>query len=940
MTSAQAPFPGAPLILVDASSYLFRAFHALPPLTNSKGQPTGAAKGVISMFRSLLKEYPNSPVVAVFDAKGPTFRHQQYSEYKANRPPMDPDLRVQIEPIHEIIKAMGLPLLVIDGVEADDVIGTLAHQATEHKQECIVSTGDKDMAQLVTDHVHLVNTMTNERLDEDAVRAKYGFGPEYIIDYLALMGDKVDNIPGVPGVGEKTAKALISGIGGIQELYDNLDQIATLEFRGAKTMSKKLEDNRELAELSYQLATIKCDVELEFKLGDLSNKEQDNDRLLELFTELEFRSWVKEMGGELKAGAGSGSQALSHTDDSGEQQVIEINFPDKTASRCIVTEQGLEQLVNEIRASQQCSVVPVMGKGHYLTAPLYGLAISPAAGKGYYLPWSCEAEGTPELLSEQTIVDALKPLLESWNITKLGHDVKALRHALQRFDLKLSNCKQDSLLKGFVLDSTIRRVSGLDRHYDLFSVDNLVRRYLNWEPQLLTDLAGTGAKQKTLDTLPLDQVAPFVSEQADAVLRLNTWFDAQLQQTLELQRVYTGIEQPLIEVLTQVEHTGTLLDVDYLHSLSEKFRGRIEQLEREAHEEAGEVFNLSSPKQLGVILFEKQGLPVLQKTATGQPSTNEEVLTELALTYDLPKKILEHRHLSKLVGTYTDPLPGMVNADTGRVHTTYNQAGAATGRFSSNDPNLQNIPVRSEEGRAIRKAFIAPEGYRMVAADYSQIELRIMTHLSQDANLISAFKEGKDIHRATAAEVIGVPEDEVTSEQRRSAKAINFGLIYGMSAFGLAKQLGVSRGEAQQYVDNYFERYPGVKRYMEQTRSEASEKGYVETLFGRRLYLPDIKASKQMLRKAAERTAINAPMQGTAADIIKRAMVDVQAWLGNRQDGPRMIMQVHDELVFEVPESQVDSFIQGVKFRMQNAADLDVPLVVDVGIGSNWEEAH
>lgn len=940
MTSEQAPYPGAPLILVDASSYLFRAFHALPPLTNSKGQPTGAAKGVISMFRSLLKEYPNSPVVAVFDAKGPTFRHEQYSEYKAHRPPMDPDLRVQIEPIHEVIKAMGLPLLVIDGVEADDVIGTLAHQATEHKQECIVSTGDKDMAQLVTDHVHLVNTMSNERLDEDAVRAKYGFGPEYIIDYLALMGDKVDNIPGVPGVGEKTAKALISGIGGLEELYANLDKIATLDFRGAKTMAKKLEANRELAELSYELATIKCDVDMDVGLADLHNNEPDKDRLLELFTELEFRSWVKDLGGDLKAGAGSGSQALSHTDHPGEDQPVEFDFPAETDSRCIVSEQGLEQLVAEIRASQQCSVVPVMGRGHYLTASLFGLAVSPSAGKAYYLPWACSAEGSPELLAEQTIIAALRPLLESWNITKLGHDVKALRHALHRYEIKLSNCVQDSMLKGFVLDSTIRRVAGLDRHYDLFSVDNLVRRYLNWEPQTLTDLAGSGAKQKILDTLPLDQITPYIGQQADAVLRLNTWFDAQLQQTIELQRVYTGIEQPLIEVLTRVEQTGTLLDVDYLHSLSKRFRDRIEQLEREAHEEAGEDFNLSSPKQLGVILFEKQGLPVLQKTATGQPSTNEEVLSELALTYDLPKKILEHRHLSKLVGTYTDPLPGLVNPETGRVHTTYNQAGAATGRFSSNDPNLQNIPVRSAEGRAIRKAFIAPKGYCIVAADYSQIELRIMTHLSQDKNLISAFKEGKDIHRATAAEVIGVPEDEVTSEQRRSAKAINFGLIYGMSAFGLAKQLGIGRGEAQQYVDNYFERYPGVKRYMDQTRSEAAEKGYVETLFGRRLYLPDIKASKQMLRKAAERTAINAPMQGTAADIIKRAMVDVQAWLGNKQGGANMIMQVHDELVFEVPEAQVDDFIRGVKFRMQSAADLDVPLVVDVGVGNNWEEAH
>ncbi|AJQ93148.1 DNA polymerase I [Gynuella sunshinyii] len=939
MTSAN---PSVPVILIDGSSYLFRAFHAMPPLTNSKGQPTGAVKGVINMVRSMVLEYPDSIIAVVFDAKGPTFRHQQYAEYKANRPPMPDDLRVQIEPIHAIIKAMGLPLLCVEGVEADDVIGTLARQATEQGRECIISTGDKDMAQLVSEHVRLVNTMKNEVLDVQGVNDKYGFGPEHMIDYLALMGDKVDNIPGVPGVGEKTAQALIAGIGGLDDLYANLDKIAGLTFRGAKTMAKKLEDNKELAYLSHQLATIKCDVELDYAVDTLRHDTPDKDALLNLYLEQEFKTWVNELGGDMPAKpAANGRSAESVSSQQTEAVETELEFPQTTQAKCVATQEGLKQLIEQIWSARQLALVPVREKGHYLRTRLTGLAFCMTPGTAYYLPFSCQAEDTPVLLDDHLALELLKPVLESYDITKIAHDIKALRHAFKPYGIRLANCKQDTMLKAFVADSTIRRVSELSAHFGHLSIDNLVRRYLNWSPQTIEEVAGaTGVKQKTIDSLPLNESTRYLAEQADAVMRMNIWLDARLAATGELEKVYTGIEQPLIPVLTRVEDAGAMLNVEYLHSLTEKFRQRMGVLEREAHEEAGEAFNLSSPKQIGVILFEKQGLPVLQKTATGQPSTNEEVLSELALTYDLPKRILEYRHLNKLVGTYTEPLPGLVNPDTGRVHTSYNQAGAATGRFSSNDPNLQNIPVRSEEGRAIRQAFIAPEGYKIVAADYSQIELRIMTHLSQDQNLIKAFREGRDIHRATAAEVMGVAEDQVSSEQRRNAKAINFGLIYGMSAFGLAKQLGIGRKEAQEYVDTYFARYPGVRRYMDETRAEASETGYVETIFGRRLYLPDIKASKQMLRKAAERTAINAPMQGTAADIIKRAMVDVQAWLGSSRLDATMIMQVHDELIFEVPERNVEEFIHGVKLRMQHAADIDVPLVVDVGVGENWEQAH
>jgi len=933
-----------PVVLVDGSSYLFRAFHAMPELTNSKGQQTGAVKGVINMLRTLERQYSESEIIVIFDAKGPTFRHEQYTEYKAHRPPMPDELREQIAPIHEIIRAKGLPLLCVEGVEADDVIGTLAAEATLHKIECVISTGDKDMAQLVNEHVQLINTMKNEIMDIDGVNNKYGFGPDRMIDYLALMGDKVDNIPGVPGVGEKTATALIAGLGGLDEIYSHLDDIAGLPFRGAKTMAKKLVEHKDLAYLSYQLATIKCDVVLDQHLTDITQSEPDNEKLLELYQQMEFKTWINELSeGDAQQNHTTSmtSGSTQNTAQEVSQKTVNLAFPAHTEAACIVTDDGLEQLLKTIYQSGQVAIQTVKASGHYLQKRPLGISFCCEPGKAFYIPFHSDVENAPQLLDEHLCFIKLKPMLEDYSIHKIGHDLKTLRHQLQHYGIKPAHIIDDVWLKAFILNGTVKRDPQLDKNFPALGADSLARTYLDWAPTLFTDIAGPfGARQTPVAGIDLALLTQWAAEQADIILRLNYWLDANMDADSDLGRVYSAIEQPLIPVLQRVEQQGALLDQGYLESLTSRFTERMTTLEHEAFAEAGEEFNLSSPKQLGVILFEKLQLPVLQKTATGQPSTNEEVLSELALSYDLPKRILEHRHLSKLVGTYTKPLPKLINSDTGRVHTSYNQAGAATGRFSSNDPNLQNIPIRSPEGRAIRKAFIAPKGFKLVAADYSQIELRIMTHLSQDQALIDAFRHGKDIHRATAAEIMSIPEDQVTTEQRRNAKAINFGLIYGMSAFGLAKQLGIGRKEAASYVQAYFERYPGVQRYMNETRVAASETGYVETLFGRRLYLPDINSSKQMLKKAAERTAINAPMQGTAADIIKRAMIDVQTWLDSSHMTARIIMQVHDELVFEVPEDQLEEFIPGVKLRMQHAADLDVPLVVDVGYGDNWDEAH
>lgn len=944
--------PQKPIILVDGSSYLFRAFHAMPPLTNSQGMPTGAIKGVINMIRSLEQQYAGSEIFVVFDAKGPTFRHEQYAEYKANRPPMPDELRVQIAPIHAIIQAKGHPLICIEGVEADDVIGTLAAHATQKGIDCVISTGDKDMAQLVNAHITLVNTMTSEKLDVDGVTAKYGFGPELMIDYLGLMGDKSDNIPGVPGVGQKTATALIAGLGSLANIYDNLDKIATLEFRGAKTMAAKLAEHKEQALLSYQLATIKCDVPLETRLEDLAQIAPDNAALLALYTELEFRTWINDLNQSTDTGQipfaaqatnGADRQIAKVTTSTTAlpqpESVAGLNLPCEVT--CVVSETGLDKVIAEITQAGQCAIALIRAPGHYLQQRPMAVAVATQIGAAYYLPFQCDDADAPPLLDEYQCFHKLKSVLENYDITKLGHDIKSLRHQLDHYGIEPAHFFDDVWLKAFVFDSVIKRHPSLDKSSAALSIDSLVRHFCDWQPATYVDIAGTpGTKQKLPSALPLASISQWAGEQADGILRINAWLAKNMPQASDLGRVYSGIEQPLIPVLQRVERQGTLLDTQYLNELSHSFSDRIAQLEATVYEEAGETFNLSSPKQLGFILFEKMGLPVIQKTATGQPSTNEAVLNELAADYSLPKHLLEHRHLSKLVGTYTQPLPKLVNSDTGRVHTSYNQAGAATGRFASNDPNLQNIPIRSAEGRAIRRAFIAAPGRKIVAADYSQIELRIMTHLSQDPTLINAFNQGQDIHRATAADIMGVAPEAVTSEQRRNAKAINFGLIYGMSAFGLAQQLDISRTEANAYVEAYFERYPGVRRYMDETRVLAAEKGYVETVFGRRLYLPDINAGKQMLRKAAERTAINAPMQGTAADIIKRAMVDVQSWLDSSHMNAHMIMQVHDELVFEVPEDELEAFKAGVAMRMQHAADLDVPLIVDIGVGDNWDEAH
>lgn len=929
-----------PVVLVDGSSYLFRAFHALPPLTNSAGQQTGAVKGVISMLRKLAADYPDSHIAVVFDAKGPTFRNDIYDQYKANRPPMPDELREQIEPIHAIVKAMGLPLLSIPGVEADDVIGTLADQATHSGQECLISTGDKDMAQLVSAHVTLMDTMKNETMDVDGVIRKYGFPPERMVDYLALMGDKVDNIPGVPGVGQKTALALIQGLGGLDDIYANLDKIKDLDFRGAKTMAKKLEEHREQAYLSHELATIKLDVPLDFKVDQLTPTDPDTDTLLGLYQQMEFKTWIREMTGETASnGNGATSKSPSTTEAGAPKAEAPVAVkPESTDYQVLGQKAELVAFLDKADTQGRLTVLPVRELGHYHQSDLVGVALALEPGVGAYVPLVAEQGDT---LNEAELWDALAPRLATYDVRKTGYDFKALWHVLMPRDHGAAHLARDTLLMAFVYDSTVRRDRRLNNHFSPLSLDNLFRQYLDEEPKTVEDYLGKfGKRQLPISSADPAEIGLWFAERADLTGRLADWLEQGLA-SRGLTGVYEHIEKPLIKVLAQVEENGTLLDVPYIRQVSHDLKERMTALVTECHEIAGTEFNLGSPKQLGEVLFTKLGLPVVSKTASGAPSTNEDVLTELAQQgYELPERILKYRHLSKLVGTYTDPLPELVEDRTGRLHTSYNQSGAQTGRLSSTDPNLQNIPIRSEEGRSIRRAFVAPKGYKVVAADYSQIELRIMTHLSQDANLIQAFREGRDIHRATAAEVMGIEEDKVSSEQRRSAKAINFGLIYGMSAFGLARQLGISRTDAQQYVDTYFERYPGVRRYMDETRAEASETGYVETLFGRRLYLPDIKAGKQMLRRAAERTAINAPMQGTAADIIKMAMVDVANWLHKSRYRARMVMQVHDELVFEVHEDDLEPVTEGIRFRMQHCASLDVPLIVDVGVGESWESAH
>ena len=901
-----------PLILVDGSSYLYRAFHALPPLTNSKGEPTGAVKGVINMLRRLQKDYPSSVIVVVFDAKGKTFRDEIFAEYKANRPPMPDELRPQVQPIYDIVKAMGLPLLVEEGVEADDVIGTLAKQAEEIGQPVVISTGDKDMAQLVNEHVTLVNTMTDTLLDIEGVKAKFGLPPELIIDFLALMGDKVDNIPGVPGVGEKTALALIQQLGGIDTIYKDLEAVRALGFRGAKKMPEKLSEHEEQARLSYLLATIKTDVEVSHQIADIQQQPVDSESLLTLFKGLEFKTWVQE----LEEGESSSGQANS----------VEV----QTEYTSILTKADFNQWLDWLKSASLFALDTETTSLDYMQAKIVGLSFAIEAGKAAYVPCAHDYLDAPDQLPLDWVLAQLKPLLEDPSKAKVGQNLEYDRSVLLNHGIELRGIRFDTMLESYVLNSTASR----------HDMDSLAKHYLDKETIHFEDIAGKGAKQLTFNQIALEQAAPYAAEDADITLQLHQALSPQLEEIPALNNVLDDIEMPLLPVLSDIERNGALVDAKQLGQHSVELGERLNTLEQQAFDLAGEEFNLGSPKQLAAILFEKLDLPVIKKTPKGAPSTAEEVLQELALDYPLPKVLMEYRGLSKLKSTYTDKLPQMINPQTGRIHTSYHQAVTATGRLSSSDPNLQNIPIRTAEGRRIRQAFVAPQGYRIVAADYSQIELRIMAHLSNDPGLLDAFNKNLDVHRATAAEVFDTTIEQVTDEQRRSAKAINFGLIYGMSAFGLGKQLGLGRKDAQHYIDRYFERYPGVKEYMDTTRETAATQGYVETLFGRRLYLPEINARNGMRRQAAERAAINAPMQGTAADIIKRAMVSVDQWLTEAELDANIIMQVHDELVLEVETNTVEALIPTLCSTMSAAADLAVPLIVEAGVGSNWDEAH
>jgi DNA polymerase-1 len=904
------------LILVDGSSYLFRAFHALPPLTNSKGLNTGAAKGVIGMLKRLQADNPNDQLVVIFDAKGPTFRNEIYSEYKANRPPMPEELREQIEPIHNVIRAMGLPLISISGVEADDVIGTLSELATAEKRPVLISTGDKDMAQLVNDYVTLVNTMTQVVLDRDGVIEKFGVPPELIIDLLALMGDSVDNIPGVAGVGEKTALALLQNLGGISDIYSQLDRVAELPIRGAKSLGEKLSASKEMAELSYVLATIKTDCELALSESDLRSASPDTDRLIELYSDLEFKSWLDELL----------SPSL-FTDSPAEPVPSQVS----DLSVVTITDQAVfDSWLSRLEAAPLFAFDTETTSLNYMQAEVVGLSFAIEPGEAAYVPLAHLNPGLEGQLDRDRILDQMKPLLESDAVKKVGQHLKYDANVLANHGITLRGIAHDTMLQSYIIDAVGSR-------HDMGS---LALKYLGQRVISFEEVAGKGAKQVSFDHVDIEQAAAYAAEDADVTLRLHETLMPKLEADTALNEVYQRLELPLVPVLSKIERNGAFVSIDKLRAQSREIAIRLAELESQACELAGQPFNLASPKQLGEILFEKLELPVIKKTPKGAPSTAEEVLVELANDYELPAVLIEHRGLAKLKSTYTDKLPEMVDTRTGRVHTSYHQAVTATGRLSSSDPNLQNIPIRTQEGRRIRQAFVAPEGRKIVAADYSQIELRIMAHLSSDAGLLHAFANELDVHSATAAEVFDVSLDEVTTDQRRKAKAINFGLIYGMSAFGLAKQIGVARGEAQEYIDRYFARYPGVADYMDATRAIAHEQGYVETLLGRRLYLPEINARNKQRQLAAERTAINAPMQGTAADIIKLAMIDVDAWLTETALDAKMIMQVHDELVFEVADEACETLCNNVTERMANVIELQVPLLTEVGVGANWDEAH
>ena len=925
-----------PLVLVDGSSYLYRAFHAFPPLTNSAGEPTGAMYGVLNMLKSLISQVQPSHIAVVFDAKGKTFRDEMFEQYKSHRPPMPDDLRKQIQPLHDIIRALGIPLLVIEGVEADDVIGTLAVAASKANQKVLISTGDKDMAQLVDDNIMLINTMNNTLLDRDAVIEKYGIPPELIIDYLALMGDSADNIPGVAGVGEKTALGLLQGIGSMAEIYANLDKVAELPIRGAKKLGNKLLAEKEMADLSYRLATIKTDVALDITPEQLTLGASNNEQLTEYFGRYEFKRWLNEVmnGADSITNNNEQPTKINHyqvtpvpAQDNSDEALPAIQI-DRSRYETLLTEADLNRWVEKLNQAKLFALDTETDNLDYMAANLVGISFALENGEAAYLPLQLDYLGAPKTLEKTTALTLLKPILENPTIQKVGQNFKYDLTIFARNGIDVQGVAFDTMLESYVLNST-------GRH----NMDDLAKRYLGHQTISFEEIAGKGKNQLTFNQIPLEKAAEYAAEDADVTMKLQQVLWEKLSKEPTLEKLFKEMELPLLGVLSRMERRGVLIDSDALFLQSNEIANRLSELEEQAYVLAGQPFNLASTKQLQEILFDKLGLPVIQKTPKGAPSTNEEVLEELAFSHELPKVLVEHRGLSKLKSTYTDKLPQMVNPQTGRVHTSYHQAVTATGRLSSSDPNLQNIPIRNEEGRRIRQAFIACEGFTVVAADYSQIELRIMAHLSQDQGLINAFTQGKDIHRSTAAEIFGVALDEVTSEQRRNAKAINFGLIYGMSAFGLSRQLGIGRADAQSYMDLYFKRYPGVQTFMHDIREKAKAQGYVETLFGRRLYLPDINSSNAMRRKGAERVAINAPMQGTAADIIKRAMIQLDQKLQNDPD-IAMIMQVHDELVFEVRSEKVAFYSELIKTQMESAADLVVPLIVDVGQGTNWDEAH
>jgi DNA polymerase-1 len=888
-----------PIILVDGSSYLYRAYHALPPLTTSKDQPTGAIKGVISMIKKILIDHPQSPLAVVFDAKGKTFRHDMYSEYKANRPPMPEDLVKQIQPIHDIISLMGIKLIMVSGVEADDVIGTLAEQARQKKLNTVISTGDKDMTQLVCENVSVVNTMSGELLDENGVLTKFGVGPNLITDYLALIGDKSDNVPGVDKVGPKTAVKWLQEYGDIEGVKNNAESI------GGK-VGENLRASIDTLDLAHELVKIKTDVDLELGIEELEVGEPNLEELSKIYKELEFNAWLQEAP---------------------QKQVVSRNV--KNSYKCITTKEELKKLIKDATKAETVAIDTETTGLDYIDSELVGISVSFKAGEGFYIPIGHKDDSTPQLAIDY-VLDELKPLLESNDKKFIGQNIKFDKNVLSKYGVDISSIKNDTMMMSYVLDASATR----------HNLDALASFYLGYKTSTFEEVAGKGVKQVTFDQVPIEAATNYAAEDADITLRLYDELSPKLKSIDSLNKLNEEIEIPLIEVLSNMERNGAILNAKILNAQSKDLESRIKKLEKKAYKIAGEEFNLGSTKQLREIFFEKLGYRVIKKTPGGQPSTDEKVLAELAEEYELPKVLLEHRTLSKLKSTYTDKLPDQISSLSGKVHTSFHQAVTTTGRLSSSDPNLQNIPIRTEDGRRIRQAFEPSKGNKFISADYSQIELRVMAHLSKDPGLLSAFQDGEDVHSKTASEVFNVGIDDVTPDLRRNAKAINFGLIYGISAFGLGKQLGITRNLAAEYMAMYFEKYPRVKEYMESTKESASQNGYVETLFGRRLYLREINASNAMRRQASERAAINAPVQGTAADIMKIAMIKMHQSLENEKSQAQIILQVHDELILDTPEKEIDKVVNLTTEAMMGAAQLDVPLEIDIGIGDNWDQAH